>query len=100
MDWWVWMNNGDISVRGEGSSPTEFTGQNRMVGAVGKQHMIPGGKTMVLTRAGMGPLRYSQAPWRGRLWNASFLSRLLLNKLLPSVPQISRATVNIFCKVA
>lgn len=32
------------------------------------------------------PLRYSQAPWRGRLWNASFLSRLLLNKLLPKVP--------------
>ncbi|CAL1152531.1 unnamed protein product [Cladocopium goreaui] len=32
------------------------------------------------------PFQYSQAPWRGRLWNASFLSRLLLNKLLPSVP--------------
>jgi len=31
------------------------------------------------------PFQYSQAPWRGRLWNVSFLSRLLLNKVLPSV---------------
>eukprot|EP00913_Durusdinium_trenchii_P028255 g26486.t1 len=31
------------------------------------------------------PFQYSQAPWRGRLWNVSFLCRLLLNKALPAV---------------
>lgn len=29
------------------------------------------------------PFQYSQAPWRGRLWNISFLTRFLLNKLVP-----------------
>lgn len=66
---------------GDGNSPTEFT--------TCKAAHDTWGKTTVLTGEWELPLdlRYSQAPWRGRLWNASFLSRLLLNKLLPSVPQ-------------
>eukprot|EP00931_Biecheleriopsis_adriatica_P075252 TRINITY_DN49169_c0_g1_i1.p1 TRINITY_DN49169_c0_g1~~TRINITY_DN49169_c0_g1_i1.p1 ORF type:complete len:558 (+),score=111.31 TRINITY_DN49169_c0_g1_i1:25-1674(+) len=46
---------------------------------------MPDVEALVRMVAVAAPFQYSQAPWRGRLWTASFLTRFLLNKALPKV---------------
>ena len=50
-----------------------------------EKHRMPDVKALIKIVRVAAPFQYSQAPWRGRLWNISFLCRLLLNKALPRV---------------